>query len=84
MDAESYVKPRLHHSVPLPKCSERGGKTEDDDVGSRVKGHRQEFASPPESVRREEVSAKAAAPLASVPAASSYPGRILTRFLLGL
>ena len=44
----------------------------------------QECAFPPESARREEVSVKAAAPLASVPAASSYPGRILTRFLLGL
>ena len=39
MDAESYGKPRLHHSV-----------------GSCVKRHPQECASPPESVRREEVS----------------------------
>ena len=45
---------------------------------------KQEFASPPESVPREEVSVKAAAPLASVPAASSYPGQSLTMLLFGL
>ena len=56
MDAESYVKPRLHHSVPLPKCSEKGGKTEDGDVGSCVKWHRQECSSPLESVWREAAS----------------------------
>ena len=44
----------------------------------------QAFASPPESARREAVSVKAAVPLASVPAASSYPGQSLTRLLLGL
>ena len=48
------------------------------------KSNTQEFASPPESVPREEVSVKAAAPLASVPAASSYPGQSLTMLLFGL
>ena len=53
-------------------------------IKTNDKSNTQECASPPESARREEVSAKAAAPLASVPAASSYPGQSLTRLLLGL